>query len=81
MRKTKGFSYDPKKDWDVINHINKQPNGSQYVWNLVRKDMQENDIEEIIKKQIEKYLQEINLPAGTKSINISKTDIEDILNL
>jgi len=81
MRKTKGFSYDPIKDKDVINHIDKQPNGSQYIWGLVRKDMRKNDFEEIIKRQIEKYLQERNLIAGINKIEINKNDIEDILNL
>jgi len=81
MRKTKGFSYDPEKDRDIINHINKQPNGSQYIWELVRKDMNSNSIEEIVKQQIEKYLHGINIPAGIKSIDIDKNDIKDILDL
>lgn len=81
MRKTKGFSYDPIRDKDVINHIDKQPNGSQYIWSLVRKDMKENDFEELIKKQIQKYLQERNLVTGINTISIDKNDIEDILNL
>lgn len=70
MRKTKGFSYNPEKDNDVINHIDIQQNGSQYIWNLVRKDMEQNDIEIIIKKQIEKYLQGLDLSVGKSKNNI-----------
>lgn len=59
MRRTKGFSYDPKNDNDVIEHIKKQPNGSRYIWDLVRKDIKNNNIESIIKRHIEKYLKDI----------------------
>lgn len=31
MRKIKGFSYDSKKDRDLIRHVNKQPNKSRYI--------------------------------------------------
>lgn len=84
MRRTKGFSYDPEKDQDVIDHITKQLNGSQYIWTLVRKDMHENDIEEIIEQKIKKYLQNMDLSTGSKeknSIDIDENDILNILNL
>lgn len=80
MRKTKGFSYDPKKDKDVIDHIGNQPNGSQYVWELVRKDMKENNIETIIKNQIEKYLKDMKLPPR-ESQEIMDIDTEEIKNI
>lgn len=82
--KTKGFSYDPEEDMDVIDHLDKQPNFSLYLKELVRKDMKNNSIEEIVKRQIEKYLQGMNLSAGINNKNtmeISELDIKNILDL
>lgn len=83
MRSTKGFSYDPEKDKDVIQHIDRQPNGSHYIWELVRKDMHNGSIEEIVNRLIEKYLQRCELPTGRleKSIEIDEVDIKNILNI
>lgn len=83
MRKTKGFSYDPETDKDVMEHIDKQQNGSQYVWDLVRRDIKENDIEEVIRRQIEKYLQGLELTAGYKkdSVDIDESELKNIMNL
>lgn len=82
MRKTKGFSYDPAKDKDVMEHIRRN-GGSQYVWELVRKDMKANSIEDLIRRQIEKYLQGMNRLAGKEKIvmDIDETDIKNILDL
>jgi hypothetical protein len=81
--KTKGFCYDPVKDKAVIDHIDSQQNGSQYIWELVRKDMTENNIEEVVRKQIEKYLQGLELSTGNnkKTIDINENDIKDILGM
>lgn len=86
MRETKGFSYDPEKDKDVIRHIDSQPNRSQYIWALVRKDMKGSDIVEVINRQIEKYLGNIayTKPVAVKDsmdIGIDTNDIQSILNL
>jgi hypothetical protein len=83
MRKTKGFSYDPETDQDVIIHIDEQQNGSQYIWSLVRADMSENSIENIVKRQIEKYLQDHEITAGTinKDIKLDTNEIKNILSL
>lgn len=83
MRRTKGFSYDPEKDFDVMQHIAGQQNGSQYIWDLVRRDMSENSIEEMVRKQIEKYLQGMDLSAGKEkdAMDIDANDIKNILDL
>jgi hypothetical protein len=83
VRKTKGFSYDPDKDKDIIDHIDSQQNGSQYIWNLVKADMSENDIESIVKRHIEKYLQGYELQVGkeNRTIDVDINEISNILNL
>lgn len=59
MYKTKGFGYDTVKDKDVMDHIAKQGNGSLYIWTLVRKDMKDGDIQDLIKKEVDNYMEEI----------------------
>ncbi len=83
MRKTKGFSYDPEEDRDIIEYLDKQQNFSMYIKELVRRDMQQNDIEEIVRRQIEKYLQGMDLSAGRyrNTMEISEIDIKNILDL
>lgn len=78
MRKIKGFSYDPEKDKEVIEHINRQQNSSKYILNLVRKDMnkQEDMIEELVKKYIKKHLGKIETLQ-----NDNEVDIEGIMNI
>lgn len=81
--KTKGFGYDPVKDKAVIDYIDQQQNKSKYILDLVRQDMKKNDIEEIVKRQVEKYLQGCELQAGKKEkgIEIDANEINNILNL
>lgn len=59
MKKVKGFTYDVEKDKDVIEHINKQPNNSAYLIDLVRKDINRKDdlTLEIIRNEIKKYIE------------------------
>lgn len=82
MRKVKGFSYDPVKDQDVMSFLSKQTNQSQYMWDLVRKDMSNNDLESIIKKHIEIYLSKIDLSQSSySSIEIDEDSVIDILKI
>lgn len=84
MRKTKGFSYDPIKDKDIIDFLDKQPNFSQYLKDLVRKDMKGSDIVEIVNRQIEKYLQKYDYSKITNSnysMDINIDNINSILNI
>lgn len=83
MRKIKGFSYDPEKDKDIIEHLDRQQNMSVYIKELVRKDMKNGSIEEIVRNQIEKYLQEHEITAGMKvnNVNLDADEIQNILNL
>jgi len=80
VRKVKGFSYDPIEDKDVIEHLNKQQNSSVYIKELIRKDMKNNSIEEIVRQQIEKYLQEHDISTGIKG-NGLLMDAEEIKNI
>lgn len=59
MKKVKGFSYDTVKDKDVIHHINNQGNGSQYIWSLVREDMKDSNMQELVRKAVDDYLEEV----------------------
>lgn len=92
MKKVKGFSYDTEKDKDIIDHIDDQPNGSKYIWNLVRKDIDNNQykIKEIIKEEITKQLNNYNLESNRnrkkETIEKEKNTIDtqaitDILNM
>lgn len=81
MNKVKGFSYDPEKDRDVIEHIDKQPNKSQYIWELVRRDIKKenNKIEDLVRKYIEKHLKDYRVSKKEQNVNIA--GIADILNM
>lgn len=83
MLKVKGFSYDTDSDKDVIAFIDSKPKGSrsQYVWHLVRKDMNSESIESIIKKEIEKYLEGVEIKGKETSVPINTTGIMDILSM
>lgn len=82
MKKVKGFSYDTEKDKDVIEYIEKQPHQANYIWNLVRKDMckTESEVEELVKKYIEKYLKDKKIDIKEES-KISFDDVKNLLNL
>lgn len=58
MNKTKRFNYNIKKHQHIIEYIEKQPNQSQYILNLVENDMKDMNLEEIVKKEVDKYLEE-----------------------
>lgn len=83
MKKVKGFGYDTVKDADVIAHIKKQPHEGQYIINLVRKDMNKEEInketiKKIIRKEIEKYLEGLNLETKPP---IPEIDTEEIMKI
>lgn len=59
MKKVKGFSYDTIKDKDVIEQIDKQGNGSQYIKDLIREDMKGSNIQELVRKAVDEYLEEV----------------------
>lgn len=83
MKKVKGFSYDTEKDKDVIEYIQKQPHQANYIWNLVRKDMQSNNdqIEDMVRKYVEKILKEKNIEIkDKKKTNISKNEVMEFLS-
>lgn len=81
MKKVKGFSFDTEKDKEIIEHLEKQPNMSSYIKELVRKDMNKESIEEIVRKQIEKYLQGFEIKRKDNDTNINTASIMDILRM
>jgi len=81
MKKVKGFNFDTIKDRDVIEHIEKQPNQSSYIKELVRRDMNKEGIEEIVRKQIEKYLEGLEVKRKDNDMPINADSIMDILRL
>lgn len=82
MKRTKGFAYDTETDKDVIEHIEKQPIQNKYIWDLVRSDMNKSDdnIEELVKKYVEKILKDKNLEVNSKS-KIELDNVMDLLNI
>lgn len=81
MKRVKGFHFNIIEDKDVIEYIEKQPNQSNYIKGLVRKDIQGSSIEEIVRQQIEKYLEGIELKTKEKSVRIDTEEVLNILNL
>lgn len=79
MKKVKGFTYDTEKDKDVIEYIEKQPNQSRYIWNLVRQDMNKNSLKNLVRQYVEEILKEKNIKLDQKSI--TKNDIAQLLNI
>lgn len=81
MKRTKGFVYDTERDKDVIEHIESQPIQSKYIWDLVRADMNKvDDIEELVKKYVEKILKDKNLEVDNKN-KIELNSVMDLLNI
>lgn len=59
MKRVKGFLFDIQKDKDIIEHIEKQGNQSKYIKDLVKKDMESKDLSLLIRKEVDKHLEEI----------------------
>lgn len=84
MKKTKGFAYDTEKDKDVIEYIEKQPVQNQYIWGLVRADMNKSDsnIKDLVKKYVEELLKDKDIQFDDKKEgNISKDDVTNLLSM
>lgn len=82
--KTKGFSYHIINDADIIRYIEKQPNQSSYVFNLVRQDMnkQDSEIEKLVQKYVKEMIKESNINTGNiNSAKATKHDISQLLNI
>lgn len=86
MKRTKGFSYDTETDMDVIKHIKKQPHEANYIWGLVRQDMNEDsdiNIKKLVKRYVEEILKEKNIPkVRPNGKPIAKMiDVQQLLNI
>lgn len=83
MKKVKGFSFNTETDKNLLDHLNNQPNQSNYIKELIRKDMQDNSIEEIIKRHIQDYLENMDIKADKKeeTVSIDTDEVMNILNL
>ena len=71
-RLSKGFSYDPIYEKEVIEYIDRQRNKSQYIWNLVREDMEKAKTAKTV-ETVEK--------AKITEINIDDDILNSILNM
>lgn len=82
--KIKGFSYHIVNDADAINYIEKQPNQSSYILELVRNDMNcgLNEIESLVKKYVKDMLKERNFEHSQyNNTKATKQDISQLLNI
>lgn len=70
-----------KKDMDVKQYLDSLPNASQYIIELVRKDMQNKG--EDLEQRIRKIVQELigNMPAQTQTDSELRGAIEDLFEL
>lgn len=84
MRVVKGFGYNPIKDSDVIEYIDNQPlPNNQYIWGLVRKDMEGlNEIEIKIKEYVDECLRKYEIKEKKEDVvQINKDNILSVLNM
>ena len=59
MKRVKGFNFDTVDDKEVIEHIEKQGNQSNYIKELVKTDMKGSDMRELVRKAVDEYLEEV----------------------
>ena len=59
MKRVKGFNFDTVDDKGIIEHIEKQGNQSNYIKELVKKDMKGSDMQELVRKAVDEYLEEV----------------------
>lgn len=70
MRLVKPFSFDPDRDKDIIDHLEKQPNASAYVRDLIRADI-ESEGKQLTLNKISKLLEDyIDKPSPSKETKI-----------
>jgi len=81
MKIVKGFSFNTIEDKELLDHLDNQTNRSGYIRELIKKDMKENSIEELIKSQIEKYLEGIDIKTKEETVSIDTAEVLNILNL
>jgi hypothetical protein len=80
MRKVKSFSVDDVLDLDVINHLEKQSNASEYIKRLIRADIVNGSkaLTEEQKTEVKRIVLEI---IKDKDISIHEEKIDkDIIN-
>lgn len=80
MRKVKSFSVDDVLDLDVINHLEKQSNASEYIKRLIRADIVNGSkaLTEEQKTEVKRIVLEI---IKDKNISIYEEKIDkDIIN-
>lgn len=70
MKKVKGFLFDTEEDKELLDHIESKGNQSNYIKILVKEDMKSESIQELVRLEVIKYLEET-----AKKINkIGNTD-------
>lgn len=80
--------YITEKDADIVPHLKKQPNISQYVIKLIRKDIQNKNknLEQQVISIIKKYFKQNTIQNSNSQINGNankniKQSIQNVLNL
>lgn len=81
MNKVKGFNYNTEKHKHIIEHIEKQLNQSQYIWSLVEKDMNSENIEDKIERIVRRLLKDMDVHITEKEKTIDISSIKDILGM
>lgn len=71
MRKVKSFSVDDVLDLDIINHLDKQSNTSEYIKRLIRNDIN-NKPEVLTEAQKEEVMRIVSDMLKNKNISIKE---------
>lgn len=76
MRKVKSFSVDDVLDLDIINHLDKQSNTSEYIKRLIRNDIN-SKTEALTEAQKEEVMRIVLDMLKDKNISINEDEIFD----
>lgn len=85
MRGKKKQIYVPQEDFDVLNHLENQPNQSQYIIRLIRSDMKNHkeisrkEIEKIVEEYLRKYGSNITVDTKDEQVENSVLSVLDML--
>lgn len=85
MRGKKKQIYVPQEDFDVLNHLESQPNQSQYIIRLIRADMKNHkeisreEIEKIVEEYLRKYGSNITVDTKDEQVENSVLSVLDML--
>lgn len=76
MRKVKSFSVDDVLDLDIIDHLDKQSNTSEYIKRLIRNDIN-NKPQVLTEAQKEEVMRIVSDMLKNKNISIKEEEVFD----